>query len=541
MSGSVPPPGAAPPAPQLEPDTRPSGRVLIVDDNTELVGTLHAVLVGSTVAAGKSLPSRLEVVTASRGAEALAVARSQGFDVAIVDVKLPDTSGVDLILPLREASPFGEVVLITGFASMDAAIGALRSGAFALVLKSFRPEELISTVEQALTKVRLKREREELERRYRTIVQLTDVLVVALDSSSSVVLWNRKATAASGVPAAVAKGRDFVETFIPSEDRGRIRDAIGHARSGGRTSEAETGLVTVPDSAGADKLAERPADKPPPAPAGPRRVRWHLSGAKTPAGRARAAAEEDVVYGIGIDVTERRALEKRAADVEALSAMGTLALNLAHEIRNPLNAAVLQLHLLGRHVDKLGIDDETRASLHKRTEIVGDEIGRLNRLLTEFLELARPRGIAREPVHVGKLVDAVLDLERDAAAANGVEVVRDIAQDGCVAIGDREKLKQVVINLVVNAVEAMKEGGTLTARVQCDASRVMVAIEDSGVGIEPQHLENVFDPFFTTKEAGTGLGLSIVRKIVDQHAGEVQIESDRGKGTRVRVWIPIGR
>jgi PAS domain S-box-containing protein len=489
--------------------------VLIVDDNVELVGTLHAVLVGPTVAAGNSLPSRLEVATASRGEEALAVARSQGFDVAIVDVKLPDTSGVDLILPLREASPFGEVVLITGFASMDAAIGALRSGAFALVLKSFRPEELISTVEQALTKVRLKREREELERRYRTIVQLTDVLVVAVDSGGSVVLWNRKATAASGVPAAVAKGRDFVESFIPPEDRGRIRDALGQARSGGRTSEAETGL------AGAQ-----------------RRIRWHLSGTKEGPERA---PEEDLVYGIGIDVTERRALEKRAADVEALSAMGTLALNLAHEIRNPLNAAVLQLHLLGRKVDKLALDDETRASLRKRTEIVGDEIGRLNRLLTEFLELARPRGIGREPVHVGKLVDDVLDLERDAAAANGVEVVRDIVQDGCVAIGDREKLKQVVINLVVNAIEAMKEGGTLTARVQCDASRVMVAVEDTGVGIEPQHLESVFDPFFTTKEAGTGLGLSIVRKIVDQHAGEVGIESERGKGTKVRVWVPVGR
>ncbi len=545
MSGSVPPSGPLPGSPVAsasEPDTRPLGRVLIVDDNAELVGTLHAVLVGPTVAAGKSLPSRLEVVTASRGDEALVVARSQGFDVAIVDVKLPDTSGVDLILPLREASPFGEVVLITGFASMDAAIGALRSGAFALVLKSFRPEELISTVEQALTKVRLKREREELERRYRTIVQLTDVLVVALDSSSSVVLWNRKATAASGVPAAVAKGRDFALTFIPAEDRGRIRDAIAQARSGGRTSEAETGLLIAPEAAGVDRSPTSPGfggmAGHAQSPGGPRRVRWHLSGAKTP---AQKDPEGDVVYGIGIDVTERRALERRAADVEALSAMGTLALNLAHEIRNPLNAAVLQLHLLGRHVDKLAIDDETRASLHKRTEIVGDEIGRLNRLLTEFLELARPRGIAREPVHVGKLVDDVLDLERDAAAASGVEFVRDIAQDGCVAIGDREKLKQVVINLVVNAVEAMKGGGTLTARVQSDPARVVVAIEDSGVGIEPEHLENVFDPFFTTKEAGTGLGLSIVRKIVDQHGGEVRIESDRGKGTRVRVWIPIGR
>ena len=102
----------------------------------------------------------------------------KGFDVAIVDVKLPDASGIDLIRPLRAASPFSEVLLLTGFASVDAAIGALRSGAFAFVLKSFRPEELISIVEQALSKVQLKREREELERRYRDLVEVTDVLVV---------------------------------------------------------------------------------------------------------------------------------------------------------------------------------------------------------------------------------------------------------------------------------------------------------------------------------------------------------------------------
>jgi PAS domain S-box-containing protein len=527
MNASAPPP---PLSVSVEADTRPFGRVLIVDDNAELVGTLHAVLVGPAVAAGKSLPSRLEVVTASRGEEALAVARSQGFDVAIVDVKLPDASGVDLIKPLRESSPFGEVVLITGFASMDAAIGALRSGAFALVLKSFRPEELISTVEQALTKVRLKREREELERRYRAIVQLTDVVVVALDADSRVELWNRKAAALSGVPAVVAKGRDFVESFVSVDDRGRIRDAIGQARSGGRISEAEAVFAPAPELSGGDRAPalERP-------PTGPRRVRWHLSGTKT------RGTEGDLVYGIGIDITERRALEKRAADAEALSAMGTLALNLAHEIRNPLNAAVLQLHLLGRNIDKLDVDDAARASLHRRAEIVGDEIGRLSRLLTEFLELARPRVSGREPVHVGKLVDDVLDLERDAAAAHGVAIVRDIATDGCVAIGDREKLKQVVINLVVNAIEAMKEGGTLTARVTCDASRVLVAIQDTGVGIEPQHLSAVFDPFFTTKEAGTGLGLSIVRKIVDQHDGEVRIASERGVGTTVEVWVPTGR
>jgi two-component system, NtrC family, sensor histidine kinase HydH len=365
--------------------------VLIVDDNVELVGTLQAIL-SRAMTGERGETTRLEVVAAARGEEALAEARSQGFDVAIVDVKLPDTSGVDLIEPLRAASPFGEVVLITGFASVDAAIGALRSGAFAFILKSFRPEELISTVAQALTKVRLKR--------------------------------------------------------------------------------------------------------------------------------------------------ERRALEKRAADAEALSTMGTLAMNLAHEVRNPLNGAVLQLHLLERDIGKLQIEPETQSALLKRTEIVGAEIRRLNRLLTEFLDLARPRGIAREPVSLGPLIEEVLVLERQTATSCGVSIERDLDGEECVAMGDREKLKQVVINLVVNALEAMKEGGTLLAKTASEGHRVALTIEDTGAGIEPAHFPEVFDPFFTTKEGGTGLGLSIVRKIVDQHGGDVRIASKRGEGTCVTVVLP---
>lgn len=488
---------------------RRGGRVLVVDDNQDLVGTLRDVLE----------PQGFVVVTASRGKEALDIARREGFDVAIVDVKLPDASGVDLIEPLREAAALSEVVLITGFASVDAAIGALRSGAFAFVLKSFRPEELISTVEQAMTKVRLKREREELERRYRALVELTDVLVVALDSGNGVVFFNRRAAKMAGTSSAQAHGKPFVDTWIPGEDRASLVDAIAKTRRenadarGVGLTEVETGFVDT--SAGVV-----------------RRIRWHLSG---------ASEEEDapdLVYGIGIDVTERRALEKRAADAEALSAMGTLAMNLAHEIRNPLNAAVLQLHLLGRDVDKLAIDDAVRAAMHKRAEIVGSEIGRLNRLLTEFLDLARPRGISREPVHIASLLDDVLDLERDAAARSGIVIDKQFDEGACSAIGDREKLKQVFINLVVNSIEAMKDGGTLTAKLKCDEKGVVVEIGDTGAGIPPEVRATIFDPFFTTKPGGTGLGLSIVRKIIDQHAGHVAIESEKGRGTRVTVRIP---
>jgi PAS domain S-box-containing protein len=496
------------------PSVRARGRILIVDDNAELTETLRAVIASGI--------HGMRIETAQTGAEGLERAKA-GFDVAIVDVMLPDASGVDLIPRLREGSPHAEVLLVTGFASVDAAIAALRSGAFAFVLKSFRPEELIAIVEQALTKVELKREREDLEQRYRDLVEVTDVLVIALDSDDRVALMNPKAASFAGVSPDEARGQALVDAWIPKADRAAMRAALADSRSlpPGKAREVETGFEARVEGPMETRAGDLKA-----------RIRWHLGSGADPGA---------LVYGIGIDVTERRALERRAADAEAFSAMGELAMNLAHEIRNPLNAAVLQLHLLNRHLDKLEAEEATRASLKQRVRIVGDEVGRLSRLLGEFLELARPRGIAREPVSVPRLVDQVLALEEQTALARGVKIERHLPEDGCIAIGDHEKLKQVAINLVLNALEAMKSGGELRAAVSPHGERVRIVVEDTGPGIEPEVLRNVFDPFFTTKEAGTGLGLAIVRKIIDQHGGEVKIETERDRGTRVIVEIPTGR
>src|SRR6185369_17880509 len=202
--------------------------------------------------------------------------------------------------------------------------------------------------------------------------------------------------------------------------------------------------------------------------------------------------ELDLVYGIGIDVTERRALERRAADAEALSAMGSLALGLAHEVRNPLNAAVLQLHLLSRGLDRLA-DDKARGTMRSRVTIIEGEIGRLERLLTEFLELARPRGIRHEPVDVAQLVTEVLEFQAEAFHSHHVEVTTEI-DPSAVALGDAEKLRQVVINLLVNALDAMPESGTLSVRVTSSPLAVYVEIGDTGPGIDPSILPEIFDP-----------------------------------------------
>src|SRR5687767_2660286 len=151
-----------------------TARILIVDDNASLAENLRDVLEGAS-----GLGARVSAVAS--GLDAERVARERGFDVALVDVKLPDVNGVQLVRALRAAAPLSEVVLITGFATVDSAIAALQAGAFAFLLKSYRPEELISTVEQAVAKVQLKRERQELERRQRALIDTAGVLIMAVD------------------------------------------------------------------------------------------------------------------------------------------------------------------------------------------------------------------------------------------------------------------------------------------------------------------------------------------------------------------------
>jgi signal transduction histidine kinase len=216
--------------------------------------------------------------------------------------------------------------------------------------------------------------------------------------------------------------------------------------------------------------------------------------------------------------------------------MAPLALGLAHEIRNPLNAAVLELHLLGRAINRLE-DPSVRDPMRRRVGVVEGEIRRLERLLTEFLDLARPRAPQREPVDLARVVDDVLELEAQAMLARSVEVERALAPSVFV-VGDVEKLKQVVLNVVVNALDAMADGGELRVRVAPEGDRAVLSIADTGPGVEARILPEIFDPFFTTKPAGTGLGLALVRKIVEQHGGRVGLDSRPGEGTTVRIAFP---
>ncbi len=236
--------------------------------------------------------------------------------------------------------------------------------------------------------------------------------------------------------------------------------------------------------------------------------------------------------------TNRR-LEQAQADArrsERLAALGQLSAGLAHEIRNPLGVIKASAETLNR---KLQPNDPLTAEL---AGYISSEVNRLNAIVSRFLDFARPSKLDLRPQEIPALLETALKAVRDRWPEAKVEVERQYAVKLPKASVDAELCEQVFTNLVLNAYEAMPEGGKLRVAVSpanSDGRRgVEIVIEDSGPGIPAELREQIFNPFFTTKKGGVGLGLSIVSKIVDDHRGRIRVSSEPGKGAGFRIFFP---
>jgi two-component system sensor histidine kinase HydH len=230
-------------------------------------------------------------------------------------------------------------------------------------------------------------------------------------------------------------------------------------------------------------------------------------------------------------VEQMRQIERLRRD--HLTALGTLAAGLAHEIRNPLNAAHLQLTLAQRRLRRVeGADVDGALSA---SELVASEMARLGGLVEEFLQFARPQPLRRLRGELRALAAGVLDLLSEEAAEIGVELTFPPGPE-VHAIFDAERLRQVLLNLLRNAMEAAGKGGHVNLRIAEDESVVAIEVRDDGPGLSDPDAP-IFEPFFTTKADGTGLGLSIVHRIVTDHGGAVTVASQPG-ATCFRVTLP---
>jgi signal transduction histidine kinase len=251
---------------------------------------------------------------------------------------------------------------------------------------------------------------------------------------------------------------------------------------------------------------------------------------------AAAAARDALGRILDIELAIMLHTYRQDLETQRMAAVGTLTAGLSHEIRNPLNAAMLQLAVLERRVRRLPAAEQ--GGVLEPLVLVRDEIRRLDHLLEDLLQYARPRELQRKPVDVASLVERVAQLLTSDADARGVSLVRAV-EPGLTASGDEGRLREVVINLVLNALDASERGGEIRVLARkLGPTELELSVEDDGAGIDPDQREKIFEPFYTTKAQGTGLGLAIVHSIVTQHRGSLRLESSARGGTAFLIRLP---
>jgi two-component system sensor histidine kinase HydH len=233
------------------------------------------------------------------------------------------------------------------------------------------------------------------------------------------------------------------------------------------------------------------------------------------------------------DLGEVRRLQEEIHRKEKLAAIGSLAAGVAHEIRNPLSSIKGLASYFGNKFDE-GSEDKQAA------EVMSQEVDRLNRVISELLDFARPTELRLKPCDINEVIDHSVRLVQQDSKAKNVEIHWSGSEKLPPVLLDADRFSQSLLNLYLNAIQAMDEGGVLSVRSTLGTNNhVQVEVADTGKGITPSDLDKIFDPYFTTKSAGTGLGLAIVHKIVEAHHGQIKVKSTPGQGAAFIITIPI--
>jgi PAS domain S-box-containing protein len=441
--------------------------------------------------------------------------------IVLLDLKMPGLDGMEVLRRIRHNWPEVLVIVITGYATVETAIEAMKQGAYDFIPKPFQPDQLRLTVGRALERHRLAVEaaRAEAERRRtladldaeksrtRTIIQAMPFGVAVTTAEGNLALMNPAFRRMLGLPQDAEPGK-HISHYV--DDPGLVELATRVSRGGERAGEGEdTHQFTTP--AGRHLLAQ-------------------ATGIPGEEGECLGAV---LVF---VDITAFKLLDQLKSDFVA---------KVSHELRSPLSTIYLQLSLLASDQD-LAADQESRHLLERARSKTEALISFVRDLLDiSRIESGQALGEPR-PVEVAKLLRQVVEALRPQAEAREQSLELELPPEGLPAlVADPTALESVFTNLVSNACKYTPEGGWIRVAARVEDGRLVVVVSDNGFGIPPEKHQAVFEKFYRIKDAntryipGTGLGLPIVKSILEQMGGEIHLESAPGQGSTFTVRLPL--
>jgi PAS domain S-box-containing protein len=487
------------------------------------------------------------VITAENGRQGLAAFRAQGPDLVIVDLRMPEVDGIQVLCEIRRLSPLTPLIVASGTGIVGDAVAALRQGAWDYLLKPVEDLSVLAhAVEAALEKRQLKKENQAYRANLEKLVKARTAALAETNATLSQINTQFRRildTLPTGIIIVDAESSRIV--YLSPAAAGMLgvdpRDVLGIPCQ--RVCPQLAGNCSM----GKDKLLDRAE-----------RTMLTVDGREVPVLKTvcRTVLEgRDCFIESFIDLSEQlraeqeqKRLQTQLRQAQKMEALGTLAGGIAHDFNNILSA------VLG--YSELGLQDLDDAShpLFAKLTAINHAGHRAKRLVDQILAFSRRQEQPQVPVKIAPIVKEVLKLLQSSLPAS-IRVQSTIADDRTV-MGDPTQIHQIIMNLCTNAYHAMQDAGGLLSlllepvcvdsRDACGVedlpagSYLRIVVADTGTGIDPAIIERIFDPYFTTKEKGkgTGLGLAVVHGIVKQYGGGISVDSHLGKGTAISVLLP---
>lgn len=348
---------------------------------------------------------------------------------------------------------------------------------------------------------------EEMQTYLDSILQSMENGVIGIDTQGIITHFNRAASEITGYDPSEILNKPYASIF--SEENRKEPELLSILKNETYTGKLKEKIIKHKDSH-------------------PIPITYHQSLLRDKKGRKLGAVE------IFSDISKIKALEEEMQRTRTMAALGEMSATVAHEIRNPLGAMGMWVALLEKDLEP---EDPKRRIVVKITE----GLSRLNKIVSNLLVFTRPVKVEHKRVDIRYIVKENIDFIRvETESINPQINIKYTYSDNPIEVSiDPEKISQVLLNLCLNAVQAMPKGGTLSVTVSEEAhGYVIINIEDTGCGIPEENLQKIFDPFFTTKEDGTGLGLAIVKKYVELHCGYIEVKSRVGEGSCFKIFLP---